>query len=196
MSNIDIFPIDWTLPIIPSKSIAGIKLGETLDAVKVAISQYVVDKHKSLYRFENSPVLLLKKQNWENPENQSGYTFFVYDVEITNWRIHFNSSEHVGVEKRALSIMFKNDIVCAVKVWNFECVGDSDKPKYAYKGKLPEGVGLNDSISELLNYTKLDFDSTEEWFYPNESYGGLEITGYGLSLEDMPEQKIMALAVI
>jgi hypothetical protein len=61
---------------------------------------------------------------------------------------------------------------------------------------LPEGIGLGGLVSDLLSFTALEFDEAEEWFYTDEDYGGLEVTGWGVFLEDHPNQVITALCVI
>lgn len=71
-------------------------------------------------------------------------------------------------------------------------------PTRSYQGKLPEGIGLGDYVKDILPYTALEFDSAEEWFFADSSYGGLEVTGLGadIDLNDEPDQKISALCVI
>lgn len=51
-------------------------------------------------------------------------------------------------------------------------------------------------VSDLLPFTSLEFDSAEEWFYTDQDYGGLEVTGWGVPLEDHPDQIVTALCVI
>lgn len=59
---------------------------------------------------------------------------------------------------------------------------------------MPAGIGLGSLVSDLLPFTSLEFDSAEEWFYTDQSYGGLE--GRQFLLEDHPDQVVTALCVI
>ncbi|EPN31185.1 hypothetical protein A244_38005, partial [Pseudomonas syringae pv. actinidiae ICMP 18807] len=44
-------------------------------------------------------------------------------------------------------------------------------------------IGLGSLVSELLPYTQLEFDEAEEWFYTDDKYGEVEVTGLGVPLE-------------
>lgn len=184
--------IDWRAPIIPSVSLAGIAIGVSADALEHIVSRYLLPGSEDLYRFEHSPVLQLKK-------SQSGadelFVFKVHDVALTNWRLRFDSPEHPAVNPRALGIVIRNGKVHAVKAWQFECVEEGRLPTASYQGKLPGNVGLGADVGELLAQAELHYDDAEEVLYTGPGYGGLEITGYG-SLEDYPEQPILAITVI
>ncbi|EPN29783.1 hypothetical protein A244_39803, partial [Pseudomonas syringae pv. actinidiae ICMP 18807] len=56
--------------------------------------------------------------------------------------------------------------------------------------------GLGSLVSELLPYTRLELDETEEFFYTDDNYGAVEITGLGVPLEDIPDQHITAICII
>jgi len=184
--------ISWRAPVLPSVSLAGIPLGINVSDLDCLLYRYLIDREIDLYKFDDAPVLKLRVTEYES---ETLYLFRIYDVELTNWRLFFSSPEHAGVNTRALAIIVRNRIVHAVKVWNFELGNEGDKPKNVYAGKLPEGIGLDDPISSLLPYTSLQYDEAEEWFYTDESYGGLEVTGCG-NLDEYPDQVIRALTVI
>lgn len=185
-------PVSWVAPIVPSVSLAGIALGINIGDLDNLLESYSIDQVAGLYKFESSPILTLRKS--KSVEDVI-YLFSVFDRELTNWRLYFNSPDHAGANPRALGIVIRNGIVHAVKVWDFEKVRDGDKPKHVYGGKLPEGIGLGDPIKDLLVYANLSYDDAEEVFYTDASYGGLEISGVG-SHDDFPEQSISCLAVI
>ena len=184
--------LSWVAPIIPSVSLGGIELGINLDELDNLLEGHSIDQAPGLYKFESSPILALRK-------SISGgdiiYVFNVFDRELTNWRLYFNSPDHAGANPRALGVVIRNGVVHAVKVWDFENVKEGDKPKHVYAGKLPEGIGLGDPIGDLLVHAKLNYDDAEEVYYTDASYGGLEVSGVG-NLDDFPEQSISCLAVI
>lgn len=184
--------IDWTAPIIPSVSLAGIAIGMSADAFEHNLSRYLLAGSEDLYRFEHSPVLQLKR-------SQSGadglFVFSVHDMALTNWRLRFDSPAHPAVNPRALGIIIRDGRIHAVKAWQFECVEAGQLPTACYQGKLPGHVGLGADVGELLELAELHFDDAEEVLYTGPEYGGVEITGYG-SLDDYPEQPILAITVI
>jgi len=184
--------ISWRAPIIPSISLAGIPIGLDVVDFDNLLELYLIDSGSLLYKFEESPVLRLAKHE---SDFESIYLFHVHDVEMTNWRLYFASPNHAGVNTKALAVIFRNGSVHAVKVWNFELAKEGMKPKNVYSGRLPGGIGLDDPVNCLLQYTDLQFDEGEGWFYTDENYGGVEVTGYG-DLADYPDQTIMAIAVI
>lgn len=184
--------IDWTAPIIPSVSLAGIAIGLSADAIEHNLSRYLMAGSEDLYRFEHSPVLQLKRSQSAADDL---FVFSVHDMALTNWRLRYDSPEHPAVNPRALGIIIRNGKVHAVKAWQFEYVEEGQLPTASYQGKLPGNVGLGADVSELLAHAELHYDDAEEVLYTGPEYGGLEITGYG-SLDDYPEQPILAIAVI
>ncbi|WP_288407011.1 hypothetical protein [uncultured Herbaspirillum sp.] len=185
--------ISWNAPIIPSHSMAGIPIGLDLKKVNELLRAYLIDDGKNLYQFDSAPLLQLKRLDEINGDET--FLFNVHDRDKTNWSFHFNTPDHAGANPRALAIIFRKHKVHAVKAWHFERLKDGEKAKHIYRGKLPGNIALGDPVKNLLSYTKLQYDEAEEWFYTDDKYGGLEVTGYG-ELEDYPEQEIMALAVI
>lgn len=186
--------ISWSAPIAPSQSLAGIPLGMRVTEFEEAIKVYAVNVAEGLYQFSGSPILKMIKNL--DSDGGGGYGFFVCDLELTNWRLYYDSPSHPGVESRALHVLVRNRKIHAVKAWLYESLARGDKPVSSYQGKLPEGIGLGDLIRDLSTYTDLEFDSAEEWFYTDEKYGGLEVSGYGCDLNDDPDQIITALTVI
>ena len=192
MKNNKNIVISWNAPIVPSISMAGIKLGMNANELSNLLSMYLVDHVNNLYQFEMSPILRLTKSNSNDDEI---YLFSVHDKELTNWRLYFNTPDHLGANPRALGIVVRDGKVHSVKVWHFEKLKEGDLPKNIYRGKLPENIGLGDLISDLLPCAKLIYDDAEELFYSDSGYGALEVTGYG-DLDEYPDQVIMAISVI
>jgi len=188
------FVISWGARIVPSESLAGIPLGISIEGFEKILSRYMIDKSGSLYRFDGAPVLVMEKSLDSNGDG--GYGFSVFDRELTNWRLYFNSPEHAGANPRALDVIVRSWEVFAVKVWMFENLRSGEKIVNSYAGKLSEGVGLGSLISDFLAFTELEFDDAEEWFYTDQNCGGLEVSGYGGDLNDWPNQVVTALAVI
>ncbi len=89
----------------------------------------------------------------------------------------------------------RSDRVTFIKIYNFSFSGDTAQ-NHIYKGTLPGGIGLGSLVSELLPYTRLELDETEEFFYTDDNYGAVEITGLGVPLEDIPDQHITAICII
>jgi hypothetical protein len=179
------FSISWVAPIVPSVSLAGIPLHVDADVLKCVLLGYLIDESNSLYRFNDSPVLRLKFYS-SDESGSGGYSFALADVSVVNDLNKFIP---------ALSVLIKGGKVYAVKVYDFSFFGERAQ-SLIYKGVLPEGIGLGGLVSDLLPFTTLEFDEAEEWFYTDEDYGGLEVTGWGVSLEDHPNQVITALCVI
>lgn len=95
-----------------------------------------------------------------------------------------------------LNILVVNNHIAAIKTWAFEVLDQDDqKSAHSYMGKTKEGLGLYSPLIDFLNYSKLEFDEGESFFYTDDAYGNLEITGYGQTLEDYPDQVVMAIAV-
>lgn len=188
------FTISWQAPILPAKSLAGIPLMTSVAEFEMVLGRYVVDKDKMLYQFDGSPVLSMAKGIDSNGDG--GFGFAVHDRELTNWRLFFNTPEHAGANPRALYIIVRSWKVYAVKVWLFEKYKEGGRPVNSYRGKLACNIGLGDALIDLVFHVDLEFDSEEEWYVAKGSNCGLEISGYGVSLEDNPDQVVTALAVL
>lgn len=191
MKNVGNHVISWAAPIVPSVSMAGIELGQSVDELVDLLSFYAVDVSNNLFKFEMSPVLQLRRSKSGDGEI---FLFSVYDRELTNWRLYFDSPDHSGANPRALAIVVHAGEVHSVKAWHFEKLKDGDKPRNIYSGKLMEHIGLGDFVGDLLPYVTLSYDDAEEWFYADGEFEGLEVTGYG-TLEEYPDQIIMAISV-
>jgi hypothetical protein len=179
------FSVSWAAPIVPSISLAGIPLGVSAEDLGRVLLKYIVDANNQLYKFENAPSLRLKTHGLDGLGN-GGYSFSLFDDAVINELLKGTP---------ALSIMIREGKVHAIKVYDFSFSGDLAQ-ELVYKGVLPAGIGLGSLVSDLLPFTSLDFDSAEEWFYTDQDYGGLEVTGWGVPLEDHPDQIITALCVI
>jgi len=186
------FDISWSAPVIPSVGLAGIVIGSCHLQFAQILSKYRISEAEDLYQFVGSPILRLECV--ETPMEIT-YLFSVADKNLTNWNLYAGSPDHAAVDARALAVLIRDSRVHAVKAWLFEYAKPNDKRTHVYAGKLPQGIGLGDRVADLLPYTALIYDDAEEWFYADESFGGLEITGYG-EMEDYPDQPIVALAVI
>lgn len=182
--------IDWTAPIVPSISLAGIPIGIDAERLETMLSRYRIEQ--SVYQFVRSPVLELKKSKSGDDDI---YVFSVRDRELTNWRTFYASPDHPGVDPRALGIVVRQGKVHAVKAWQFESVKDEQKPVNVYQGRLPGQIGLGDQVSDLLAHASLNYDDAEGVLYTGPEYGGLEITGFG-DLDEYPDQPILAITVI
>lgn len=194
MRMLNMISISWSAGIVPSKELAGIPIGTSLGDFERSLSEYLVDAERRLYKFDGGPLLVMEK--WFDPDGNGGLSFSVYDRDLTNWKFFFPSPDHAGADPRALNVIVKAGKVFAVKVWMFEKYEEGGRPLNSYKGKLPGGIGLGDKVSDILPYAELEFDDVEEWFYTDSEYGGLEVSGHGVELEEDPEQIIMALTVI
>ncbi|MCJ2370342.1 hypothetical protein [Pseudomonas sp. RGM 3321] len=179
------FKISWKAPIIPCKSLAGIPMHASAKLLKSVLARYVVDEEGLLYQFGDSPIL--KVEIYEPDSNgDSGYAFSLSDDTVINRLLK---------GKPALSISLRSDRVTFIKIYNFSFSGDTAQ-NHIYKGTLPRGIGLGSLVSELLPYTRLELDETEEFFYTDDNYGAVEITGLGVPLEDIPDQHITAICII
>lgn len=185
--------VSWNAPIIPSNSIVGIPLGLEHEYLKSIIDRYIINKKDGLYKFDGSPVLRLDSFILDN-QGDGFYHFLVNDPKLTN-RENLNELQD-SFYSRALHIGIRFNRVFFIKVWAFEVFENEIESKYSYQGKTFEDLGLYSKVVDFSQYSKLEFDSAEEWFYTDQNYGRVEITGYGQSLEDFPEQEVMAIAVI
>lgn len=179
------FSISWVAPILPSVSLAGIPLGVNVEIFERVLLNYLIDESSQLYQFESSPKLRLRSCGVDEFGN-GGYSFSLFDEFVINDLLKGTP---------ALSIMIRDGAVFAVKTYSFSFSGDRVQ-ELVYKGVLPVGIGLGSLVSDFLPFTTLEFDDAEEWFYSERDYAGLEITGWGVPLEDQPEQVVTALCVI
>lgn len=179
------FSVSWVAPIVPSISLAGIPLGVNAEVLRGVLLKYLVDAASQMYKFENAPSLRLRTHGLDELGN-GGYSFSLFDDAVINDLLKGTP---------ALSIMIRGGEVYAIKVYDFSFSGEFAQ-ELVYKGVLPAGIGLGSLVSDLLPFTSLEFDSAEEWFYTDQDYGGLEVTGWGVPLEDHPDQIVTALCVI
>lgn len=66
----------------------------------------------------------------------------------------------------------------------------------SYRGLAVSSIGLGSLVSDFLGFTELHFDEAEEWFCSGGDYGVLEISSWGVPLEDEPEQVVTAICVV
>lgn len=185
--------ISWKSPIIPSKSLAGIPIGIENGLFQHVLEQYLVDSENKIYEFNYSPALILDEYILD--DNGNGYYHFVLnDPKLTG---RGNPTQlRDSFYSRVLNIGVVNNHIAAIKTWAFEVlVKDDQKSIHSYMGKTKEGLGLYSPLIDFLNYSELVFDEGESFFYTDGAYGNLEITGYGQTLEDYPDQVVMAIAV-
>lgn len=181
----DGFVVSWDAPVVPSVSLAGIPLKTSAQRLREVLLRSAVDDGLSVFQFDRGPRLRLESYSLDEYGN-GGYAFFLLDREIIN-----KSKALIP----ALSIMIREYKVYALKIYDFSFPGERCR-EYIYRGKLPQAIGLGDRVAVLSQFTKLEFDEAEGWFYTDVDYGGLEVTGLGVPLEDYPDQKINALCVI
>lgn len=193
MISNEFLSISWSAPIEPSKSMVGIPIGLELEKLKILLTKYLVGDGEGLYLFDNAPFLKLESFAIDADGN-GHYHFILADSRLT----HINNEVQLKdtFYSRALHIMLRSYKVFAIKVWAFEHLYDDELPEHSYRGRTKEGIGLYDEVSKFLPYSHLEFDEAEEWFYTDRTYGGLEVTGYGRSLKNFPDQVIMAITVI
>lgn len=189
------YSISWTAPIIPNKSLAGIPLGLEKDAFDQKIQEYISLDNKKHYKFDQSPELELSIIELGNQDFD--YLFKISDLDLINWKIFFNNKDSVGIDSRALCVAVREGKVSFIKVWQFYLHKEGDEIYHSYSGKLPGNIGLGSHVKDLLQFTTLDFNSSEEWFVLGEKYEGVEVTGLGidLDLEEDLDQLISAICV-
>lgn len=180
-----VFSVVWDAPIIPGVSLAGIPLHASAVDLGSVLSRYLVDKSSLRYRFERGPDLCLRGCSLDESGNGS-YVFSLFDDHLVN-------DSKKGVP--ALSVLVRDGRVFALKVYDFSFPGDLAS-EFSYRGLLSGRIGLGGPVSDVLAFTSLEFDEAEEWFYAGHGYSGLEITGWGVPLEDHPHQLITAICVI
>jgi len=181
MSNIS---ISWVATILPGKSLAGVPLGLAAADLETWLAMYAVDQAKTLYKFEEGPILRLTK--CDNRKGEGGYVFYLYDNGVIN-------SNKFGVP--ALSIMLKCNKVFTLKVYGFSFPGEAANA-FVYRGSITSNVRLGSKVAELKIFTSLEFDKSEGWFITDEEFGLVEVSGWGVPLEEEPQQLITAVCVI
>ena len=174
------FSVLWDAPVVPGVSLAGIPLLASYSDVEMAISTYLVDAELMLYRFSRGPELRLQSRVLDGHGN-GGWLFALP---------HDDGSGRTA----ALSISIRCWTVRSIKVYALGLPGDVIQ-SHSYRGATAESIGLGDLVSSFLGFTRLDFDEAEEWFYTDDAYGSLEISGWGVPLEDEPEQIVTAMCV-
>ncbi|MCU0093073.1 hypothetical protein N8H72_24070 [Pseudomonas koreensis] len=184
MSHHESYPISWVAPILPSVSLAGISLGSSNEILARSLDKYLVCGKAGIYRFEFGPDLHLA---WSSIDGlgDGGYRFSFTALGTTSFG---------NADECALYIMIRGGKVYAIKVYAPEYPNNSGSA-LVYQGKLSSGFGLGDSVSDLSIYADLGFDEDEEWFVSG-AFSGLEISGWGVPLEDYPEQIITAIAIV
>ncbi|WP_423172814.1 MULTISPECIES: hypothetical protein [unclassified Stenotrophomonas maltophilia group] len=95
----------------------------------------------------------------------------------------------------ALSITIGDWGVRAIKVYALGMPWDVVARK-SYRGLAAGSVGIGSLVSDFLGFTELHFDEAEEWFCSGGQYAALEISGWGVPLEDEPEQVVTAICVV
>ncbi|WP_367598747.1 hypothetical protein [Pseudomonas fulva] len=179
------FKISWNAPVVPGASLAGIPLGVCSNVLMDRLNHYMVDYNNNVCKFHNSPELRLITQGLDAFGNGS-YSFFLFDDAVVNKLLK---------NFPALYIAIREWSVFAIKVYDFSFPGEAAQA-LRYRGELPSGHGLGDLVSELKKFADLEFDDAEEWFFGSCEYDGLEVTGWGVPLEDRPDQIITALCVL
>lgn len=178
------FKISWNAPVLPGASLAGIPLGISSDVLMGKFQEYIVGSN-DVYKFYSSPELRLTTQGLDAFGNGS-YSFFLFDDAAVNKFLK---------NLPALYIMIRKWSVFAIKVYDFSFPGEASQA-LRYRGRLPSGHGLGDLVSEIKKFSNLEFDDAEEWFCASCEYDGLEVTGWGVPLEDRPDQVVTALCVL
>lgn len=184
MRKAESLAISWHAPIVPGTSLAGVPLSIDVDFLECVLLRYLVDRDGGIYRFDQGPELHLASNLDEN--GNGGYSFSIANDEVVH---------ELKRGTPALSILVRDRRVYAIKIHDFSFPGDLAE-QLVYKGALPGGIGLGDLVSDLLPFSVLEFDEAEEWFYTDRSYGVLEVTGWGVPIEDRPDQRITAICVI
>lgn len=177
--------ISWVSPILPGRSLVGIPLGLAEAELERGLARYSIDEEGLLYQFHESPVLKLSRY-FDDVEGRSGYVFDLFQSDII-------SLNKAGTP--ALSVTLKDGNVFAIKVYDFSFPGESAS-FFVYKGLLPSGVGLGGKISELLPFTVLEFDRGNEWFITDEGFGLVEVSGWGVPLDERIDQIVTAICIL
>jgi hypothetical protein len=178
------FSISWFAAISPGVSLAGIPLGLSEAEFESELAMYAIDDKQTLYRFEGSPVLKMARS--EGGVGECGYIFDLFESDV------------ISLNKRgipALTIQLRHGEVFAIKIYDFSFPGEPAND-FVYKGLLHSNIGLGSVVAELMPYTSLEFDRGEGWFVTDESFGLVEVSGWGVPLEEEPLQVITAICVL
>ncbi|MBN5029259.1 hypothetical protein JY419_07450 [Stenotrophomonas maltophilia] len=179
--RIDVNAIEWGAPIVPGVSMAAIPLHASFGDLDAAIAAYLIDADARLYRFESGPDLRLERYGPDEHGN-GGFLFSL------------PGGDRAG-DMAALSITIGGGVVRALKAYALGMPWDVVARK-SYRGLAVGSIGLGSLVSDFLGFTELHFDEAEEWFYSGGDYGVLEISGWGVPLEDEPEQIVTAICVV
>lgn len=163
---------------------AGIPLGMGGEHFGQVLSEYLVDAQRGLYRFAEGPELVAR--GGIDEAGNGGYAFSLADQRLV---------DELKSMIPALSVGVRDGVVWVIKVYDFSFKGDQAEP-LIYQGKLPGGLGLGDKISRVADFCALEFDDAEEWFYASWDEGLAELSGWGGTLLDQPDQLITAIAVV
>lgn len=180
MSN-DVNSIEWDAPIVPGLSMAAIPLHAAYDDLDAVIAAYLIDADARLYRFEGGPDLHLERYG----PDEHGIGGLLFSLP---------GGDRAG-DMAALSITIGGGVVRALKVYALGMPCDVVARK-SYRGLAAGSIGLGSLVSDFLVFTELHFDEAEEWFCSGGDYGVLEISGWGVPLEDEPEQVVTAICVV
>ncbi|WP_155635902.1 hypothetical protein [Burkholderia stagnalis] len=146
--------IDWEAPIEPGRTMLGLPLGLSRDAIRKLIGCDGVTLQRTV-KFHNSPRLLIDCR-------KPGVIFFrAADMEdvVYDWQ---NVLARLVFKKDALeSIMVESDVGGA---------------GYEYKGRILNRVGLGAKVADLLEFGPLEYDDADEVFY-SDGLGRLEVAG-------------------
>ncbi|WP_164280684.1 hypothetical protein [Stenotrophomonas indicatrix] len=174
------FSVDWHAPVVPGVSLAAIPLLAPYADLEVALATHLVDANLLLYKFNGGPDLRLEKHLLDE-YGDGGFLFSLFCGDD-------------GSNMAALSISIKGWAVRAIKVYALGEPGDA-VTRYSYRGLTAESIGLGSLVSDFIGFTELYFDEAEEWFYSQSDYGAIEVTGWGVPLEDEPQQIVTAICV-
>ncbi|STQ91104.1 hypothetical protein [Iodobacter fluviatilis] len=187
--------VNWNCPIVPYESCAGISLGTKVADLDKVLQKYKVVGTNDLFHFPGGPVL-------RKEENMEYISFLSTDARFGG----AGQEGRIGIDDRSLTIKISNGVVLTVTVWLVDCYSDDIKKTskfdaknldLSYQGRLPEGMRLGDRVDSFLPYTSMHYDSGDEWFYVDESYGGLIVGGqHALDLSESTDQIITMLRVI
>ncbi|MCF3481046.1 hypothetical protein GUV60_13525 [Stenotrophomonas maltophilia] len=173
--------IDWDAPIVPGVSMAAIPLHASYGDLDAAIAAFLIDADAQLYRFKDGPDLRLERYGPDEHGN-GGLLFSLPGGDPTG-------------DMAALSITIGDWGVRAIKVYALGMPWDVVARK-SYRGLAAGSVGIGSLVSDFLGFTELHFDEAEEWFCSGGQYAALEISGWGVPLEDEPEQVVTAICVV
>ncbi|MBD9579330.1 hypothetical protein IB260_28675 [Pseudomonas sp. PDM23] len=179
----DNFEISWDAPIVPGASLAGVPIGISKKCLDLVLPRYLTDSNE--FKFLRGPLLCLESY---------------FDDEDGDGILYFNLSDRSVISKfkremPALSMMFREGRLYAIKAYDFSFPGDMAEP-LIYQGRLPGEIGLGSLVADLLSFSELEYDDNEQWFYTDENFGVMEITGWDVPLDYRPDQRIYALCII